>query len=89
MVYTYSISPWYGLYAQESQEIVPFFTYPCSIGKTDTGDQINIVEVVETHIKRQATRHDYLPSLLDDGDKICTVIEVVHGEEKNILYWAD
>jgi hypothetical protein len=28
----------------------------------------------------QATQHDYLPSLLGDGDK---GIEIVYGEEKN------
>ncbi len=39
----------------------------------------------ETHTKRQATKHDCLPSLLGDGDK---VIEIVYGEEKNILYLA-
>jgi hypothetical protein len=35
---------------------------------------------------RQATQHGWLPSLLGDGDK---EIEIVFGEEKNILYWAD
>ncbi len=40
----------------------------------------------ETHMKRQATQHGCLPSLLDDGD---TEIEIVNGEEKNILYWAE
>jgi hypothetical protein len=33
----------------------------------------------ETHIKRQATQHDCLPSLLGDGDK---GIEKVYGEDK-------
>ncbi len=33
----------------------------------------------ETHIQRQAALHDCLPRLL----------EIVYGEEKNILYWAD
>ncbi len=36
--------------------------------------------------KRQANLHDCLPSLPGDGDKW---IEIVYGEEKNILYWAD
>jgi hypothetical protein len=40
----------------------------------------------DAHYKRQATQHDCLPSLLDDGDK---GIETVYGEEKNVLYWAD
>jgi len=40
----------------------------------------------ETHTKRQATQHDCLLSLLDDGDK---GIEIVYGEEKYILYRAD
>jgi hypothetical protein len=39
----------------------------------------------EIHTKRQATKHGCLPSLLGEGDK---GIEIVHGEEKNILYWA-
>jgi hypothetical protein len=33
-----------------------------------------------------ATQNGCLPSLLGDGDK---GIELVYGEEKNILYWAD
>jgi hypothetical protein len=38
----------------------------------------------ETHTNRQATMHDdCLPSLLGDGDKL---IEMVYGEEKNVLY---
>jgi hypothetical protein len=37
----------------------------------------------ETLTKRQATQHGCLPSLLCDGDK---GIEIVYGEEKNILY---
>ncbi len=36
--------------------------------------------------KRQATQHGCLPRLLGDGDE---GIEIVHGEEINILYWAD
>ncbi len=40
----------------------------------------------EKHTKRQATHHGCLPSLLGDGDK---GIEMVYGEEKNILYRAD
>ncbi len=40
----------------------------------------------ETHIKRQATRQDCLPSLLGNGDKW---IDIVYGEEKNLLYWSD
>jgi hypothetical protein len=34
-------------------------------------------------MKRQATLHDCVPSLLGDGDK---KIKIVYGEEKNILY---
>ncbi len=37
---------------------------------------------LETHIKRQATRHDCLPSLLSDGDKW---IEIVYSKENNIF----
>ncbi len=40
----------------------------------------------ETHTKRQATQDNCPPSLLGDGDKW---IEIVYGEEKHILYWAD
>jgi hypothetical protein len=41
----------------------------------------------ETLIKRQATRYDYLPSLLGDEYKLS---EIVCGEEFFfILYWAD
>jgi hypothetical protein len=40
----------------------------------------------ETHTKRQATQHGWLPSLLDDGDK---GTEILYGEEKIILYWAN
>jgi hypothetical protein len=40
----------------------------------------------ETHIKRQATLHGCLLSLLGGGDK---GIETVYGNEKNILYWDD
>jgi hypothetical protein len=40
----------------------------------------------ETLIKRQATGLDYLPRLLGDGD---TESEIVCGEEKNNLHWAD
>jgi hypothetical protein len=35
--------------------------------------------------KRQATQHGCLRSLLGDGYK---GIEILYGEEKNILYWA-
>jgi hypothetical protein len=37
----------------------------------------------ETHTKRQASQHGCLPSMLSDGEK---GIEIVYGEEKNILY---
>jgi hypothetical protein len=37
----------------------------------------------ETHTKRRATQHGCLPSLLGDGYK---GIEIVYGEETNILY---
>jgi hypothetical protein len=40
----------------------------------------------ETHIKRQATLHNCLSSLLGNGDEL---IEIVYGEEKYILFWAD
>jgi hypothetical protein len=40
----------------------------------------------EAHTKRQATQHGCLPGLLGDGDN---KIEIVYGEEKNILYLAD
>jgi hypothetical protein len=40
----------------------------------------------ERHVKRQVTQHGSLPSLLGYGDK---GIEIVYGEEKNILYWAE
>ena len=36
--------------------------------------------------RRQATQHGCLPSFLDNGDKS---IEIVYGEETNILYWVD
>ncbi len=39
-----------------------------------------------SHTKRQATKHNCLPSLLGDGN---TEIEIVCDEEKNILYRAD
>ncbi len=39
-----------------------------------------------THIKRQATQHDRLPSLLGDEGKWS---DFMYGEGKNILYWAD
>ncbi len=39
----------------------------------------------DTHIKRQATRHDCLPRLLGCWDKW----KMVFGEEQNIVYWAD
>jgi hypothetical protein len=45
-----------------------------------------IARMTETHLKRQVTLHDCLPSLLGDMAKR---IEIVYGEEKNILYWAD
>ncbi len=38
------------------------------------------------HTKRQATQHGCLPRLLGNGVK---GIEIVYGEDKNILYWAD
>ncbi len=46
------------------------------------------VEPAETQIKSQVTWHNFLclPSMLGEGDKR---IEMVYGEEKNILYWAD
>ncbi len=40
---------------------------------------VNILSLPETHTKRQATQHDYLPSLLGDGAKR---IKKVYGEEK-------
>jgi hypothetical protein len=42
---------------------------------------------VAVHIKRQATQHGSLPSLLGVGDK---GIEIVYGEEKGGKnYWTD
>jgi hypothetical protein len=43
-------------------------------------------KIRDKHTKRQATQHGCLPSWLGDEDK---GIEIVYGEEKNILYWAD
>ncbi len=40
----------------------------------------------ETQTKRQTTQHGCVPILLVDGDR---GIEIVYGEEKNILYKAD
>jgi hypothetical protein len=40
----------------------------------------------ETHIKRQATQHDCLPSLLSGGDKLP---EIVYDDEKHVLYWTN
>ncbi len=40
----------------------------------------------ETHIQRQAALYDCLSKLL--GDEV-TKIEIVYGEEINILYWSD
>jgi hypothetical protein len=48
--------------------------------------KVDVEDGPETHIERQATQHGRLPSLLGDGDK---GNEIVYGEEKNILYWAD
>jgi hypothetical protein len=42
--------------------------------------------LLETHIKRQVTQHDCLPSLLGDGGRW---IEILYSEERNILYLAD
>jgi hypothetical protein len=39
----------------------------------------------ETHTNRQATQHGCLSSLLGDRDK---VIEIVNGEETNILIYC-
>ncbi len=36
--------------------------------------------------KRQVTQHGCLPGLLGDGDK---GFEIVYGEGKKYLYWAD
>jgi hypothetical protein len=43
-------------------------------------------ETRERQRQRQPTQHDYLPSLLGNGDE---GIEIVYGEDKNILYLAD
>ncbi len=37
----------------------------------------------ETHTNREATQHDWLPSLLGDED---AGIEIVYGEEKNNVW---
>jgi hypothetical protein len=42
--------------------------------------------LTQTHTKRQADQHDCLSSLLGDEEK---GVEIVYGEGKNILYWAD
>ncbi len=42
----------------------------------------------ETHIKRQATRQDYLPSAQLAG-RWGQMNWIVYGEENYILYWAD
>ncbi len=39
-----------------------------------------------THIERQVTQHDCLPSLLGDAEKW---IEMLYGDDKSTLYWAD
>jgi hypothetical protein len=39
----------------------------------------------ETHIERQETQHDCLPSVMGDGDK---KKEIAYSEENEILYWA-
>jgi hypothetical protein len=43
----------------------------------------------QRHIQRQAAQNDWLPKLfklMGDGNKL---IEIVYGEEANILYSAD
>jgi hypothetical protein len=46
----------------------------------------NAISQPEKHTKRLAIQQGCIPSLLDDGD---TGTEIVYGEDKNILYWAD
>jgi hypothetical protein len=56
-------------------------------GKGKLGKIFSILTgAVETHIQRQAALHDRLPELLGGRD---TQIELVYGEEQNILYIAD
>jgi hypothetical protein len=47
----------------------------------------------ETHIKRQANPHDWLPSLLGDGEKLIEIVYWVDweakAEQKKLLYWHD
>ncbi len=43
----------------------------------------------KTHIQRRDALHDCLPRLLGDEESGRTQIEIVYGEEENILYWAD
>ncbi len=54
----------------------------CAVA-TGTGLLRSCHRFSQRHIKRQATRHDCLPSLLGDGDKWT---EIVWG--KKYLYWA-
>jgi hypothetical protein len=49
--------------------------------KQNRQKDLHILERPETYTKRQATQHDFLPSLLCDGDKL---VEMVYGEGKKI-----
>ncbi len=51
-----------------------------------TKTELYSVRDTETHVKRQATRHDCLPSLLVDGYERS---EIVYDEKKNMFYWAE
>jgi hypothetical protein len=42
--------------------------------------------VIPQNVKKSQNYCTLLPSLLGNGEK---EIEIVYGEEKNILYWAD
>jgi hypothetical protein len=62
------------------------FTFPCASNYLSMRPTPLEVHSPKTHSKRKATQHGCLPILLGEGDK---GIEIVYGEEKNILYWAD
>ncbi len=53
-------------------KVIPYFSFVLYIGNAF---------LPKTHIKRQATLYDYLPSL--NWIQYCTV------RNKNILYWVD
>jgi hypothetical protein len=57
-------------------------TFPFPVSRCQNDVKMSAVVLADRdrrHIKRQATLHDCLPSLLVDGDKLS---EIVFGEEK-------